>query len=147
MAHYRYCVYALHVFSISCPVLSKAFLAVHECSQLTCKFRENQLFRSEWIFVGVIIMSGVLCTSRCEGRVEFLEWRLGCWVLGWGGGIDVECSRIENRKSIVRNRTAVSELVSRHQRIDLCLCNYACRFQHSFYNMYMYQQRTQNSCD
>lgn len=26
MAHYRYCVYALHVSSISYPVLSKAFL-------------------------------------------------------------------------------------------------------------------------
>lgn len=45
----------------------------------------------------------------------------------------MEGSRIENRKIIVRNHTAMSELASLQRAIGLFLYNYACRFQHSFY--------------
>lgn len=45
----------------------------------------------------------------------------------------MEGSRIENRKTIVRNHTAMSELASLHRAIGLFLYNYACSFQHSFY--------------
>jgi hypothetical protein len=43
MAHYRYCVHALHVFGISCPVLSKVFLYLHECSLVTLKIPRRSL--------------------------------------------------------------------------------------------------------
>jgi hypothetical protein len=46
--------------------------------------------------------------------------------------IDVEVSRVENRKTSVINDTAMSELAPFHRTIILFLHN-ACRYQHSFY--------------
>jgi len=60
----------------------------------------------------IFVLSRVLYTSRCDVRFEW--WGEGpAGGLLWGG-IDVECSRIENRKTIVRNHTAMSELASLH---------------------------------
>jgi len=52
-----------------------------------------------------------------------------------GGEVPVEGSRIENRKTIVRNHTAMSELASLYRTMVLFLYNYACRFQHSLYTL------------
>jgi hypothetical protein len=109
MAHYRYCVYTMHVFRISCPIFSEALLAVHECSQPTCKFHENQHFRPEGIYVEVIIillfvLSHVLYTPRSDVRVEW--WREGRvvdfrlvrrWVgeMGWGSTWKVAALKTE----------------------------------------------------
>jgi hypothetical protein len=58
-------------------------------------------------------------------------------MLELSGGEKVELlilgSRIDNRKTIVRIHTVMSELASLHRTIGLFLYNYACRFQHSFY--------------
>jgi len=92
MAHYRYCVYTLHVFRFSCPTFSEALLAVHECSQLTCKFRENRQFRPEWIYVEIIIIIIIIiiimfCHVFCTRYVLMLGLsggeKVGLLILDW----------------------------------------------------------------